>query len=83
MRIRMCVCVEEGGGVDFFKFQNMYIKKLSSNHWVCWMEFFFSLQFEKASDQEELNKAISSFQHSLRKNINPQNLKRFVKSFMK
>ncbi|XP_056005888.1 uncharacterized protein ZK1073.1-like isoform X3 [Ostrea edulis] len=39
--------------------------------------------FEKASDQEELNKAISSFQHSLRKNINPQNLKRFVKSFMK
>ncbi|XP_062588765.1 uncharacterized protein ZK1073.1-like isoform X1 [Saccostrea cucullata] len=39
--------------------------------------------FEKATDQEELNKAINSFQHSLRKNINPQNLKRFVKSFMK
>lgn len=43
----------------------------------------FILQFEKAKDQEELNKAINSFQQSLRKNINAQNLKRFVKSFMK
>lgn len=39
--------------------------------------------FEKAKDQDELNKAINSFQQSLRKNINAQNLKRFVKSFMK
>nr|XP_022335675.1 uncharacterized protein ZK1073.1-like isoform X3 [Crassostrea virginica] len=47
------------------------------------MHRFGSVMFEKATDQEELNKSINSFQHSLRKNINAQNLKRFVKSFMK
>ena len=52
-----------------------------NGHWLISKWFFF--QFDKAENKDQLNTVIDSFKTSLRKHINPHNLNRFVKAFMK